>query len=91
MKPRTVVVFALVVILLLASWVIAVARTSPNGDPGSYKVESGIVTGKGFQLLNLNWQVSGALRGETYLKPDPASASSITSGCCCTFLPCVKR
>jgi hypothetical protein len=91
MKPRTVVILALVVILLLASWAIASARTSPNGEVNSYKVESGLVTGNGFQLLNLNWQVSGALRGEKYLMPDPAASPSAASGCCCTYLPCVKR
>jgi hypothetical protein len=91
MKPRIVIIFILVIILLLASWAIAWARTSPDGETSSYKVESGLAAGEGYQLIHLNWQISGTPRGEGYLISAPTASSSITSGCCCTFLPCVKR
>ena len=90
MKPRIVIILTLVVILLLASWAIARAQTSRPGEAPSYKVETGLVNGKGYQLTNFNWQISGALRGEGDLIPDPASPAT-GSGCCCTFLPCTRR
>jgi hypothetical protein len=90
MKPRIVIILTLVVILLLASWAVAWAQTSRPGEAPSYKVETGLVNGKGYQLTNFTWQISGALRGEGYIIPDPASAAT-GSGCCCTFLPCTIR
>ena len=89
MKTRIVVVVILVITLLLASWAIALARTSQHGDPISYQVETGSVTGKGYQLIYLTWQVNGALRGGGYSLLVPATPALTGSGCCCTYLPCV--
>jgi hypothetical protein len=90
MKPRNVIILTLVIILLLSSWAIALAQPSRHGEAISYKVETGIVDGNGYRLMNFTWQISGALRGEGYFMPDPASAAT-GSGCCCTFLPCITR
>jgi hypothetical protein len=91
MKFHKVAILALIVILLLASWAIAWARPDKDGEPGAYQVAPGSVAGNGYQLHRLTWQVSGALRGEGYSMPNPVLSSSITSGCCCTFLPCLTR
>lgn len=89
MKPRIVLILALVVILLMASWAIALAQTNHHGEPIAYRVEMGSTSGKGYQLINLTWQVSGALRGAGYLMLDPAVPALRGSGCCCSYLPCV--
>ena len=100
MKPRTVIILILVVILVLASWAVASAQTNRTEDPFTYQVERGSAAGNGYQLDNQTWQVSGALSGGGYLLADPAASAasaaeaaspSAESGCCCTYLPCLTR
>lgn len=91
MKTRIVLVVILVISLLLASWAIALARTSQPGDPISYQVETGSATGKDYLLTHLNWQVSGSVSGEGYLLSAPITPALTGSGCCCNFLPCALK
>jgi hypothetical protein len=91
MKPRTMIVIALVAILLLASGAIALAKTIQEGDPISYQVETSLSTGQGYQLTHQAEQVSGTLSGGGYTLLIPASSISAGSGCCCTYLPCLMK
>lgn len=91
MKPRIVITFTIVVILLMASWALALGRTSQNGTSTSYTVDIGSVTGTGYQLNNLTWQISGVISGKGYFISDPSASAWTESGCCCTYMPCVIR
>jgi hypothetical protein len=88
MKPKIVVILTLVVILLLVSSAIASAQTSLNEAHFSYQIEMGLAAGKVYRLSNLTCQISSGVSGDGYLLLDPET-SAVTSGCCCTFLPCL--
>jgi hypothetical protein len=91
MKPRILIIFTLVVIMLLACWVIASAQTSRISAASVYQVDTKLVTGEGYRLTHLTWEVSGALSGDRYQMLDPAAPTLTGSGCCCTYAPCVLR
>jgi len=91
MKTRIILVMVLVIILLLASAVIALARTSRYVDPVSYQVNTGSITGDGYQLTHFTWQESHATGGGSYSLLVPSLPAASGSGCCCSYLPCTFR
>jgi hypothetical protein len=92
MKTR-IVLFLIAVALLLGSS----ASLRPAGDValaqsgGQYAVERGTISGGGYRLTSLTWQVSGSATGGGYNLLQPASATLTGSGCCCTYLGCILR
>ena len=80
MKAQAWLILALLLVLLAGS--VAAAQTAPaSGNTSS---------GGGYHLTALTWQVTGESRAGGYTLRSPA-APSLESGCCCIYLPCVKK
>jgi hypothetical protein len=58
---------------------------------GPYQVAGGTISGGGYRLTTVNWQVSGTSSGGGYRLLGPAAPGLAGSGCCCTYLPCIQR
>jgi hypothetical protein len=70
---------------------VALAQARATGPAPSYSVGQGSMVGKGYQLSNLAWRVSGTASGAGYILLGPATATLRGSGCCCTYLPISVR
>jgi len=55
------------------------------------QVETGTISGGGYQLTTLGSQADSMAAGGAYRLLGPAPAGPTGSGCCCTYLPCVMR
>jgi hypothetical protein len=56
-----------------------------------YAVEQSTVSGGGYRLASLPWQVSGTASGGGYRLQSPTAPMLRGSGCCCTYLPLSLR
>ena len=80
MKIQAWLILALLIVLLAGSVVMArtvsaVGRTSSGG---------------GYHLTALTWQATGESSGGGYTLRSP-EAPSLESGCCCIYLPCIRK
>jgi hypothetical protein len=71
--------------LLLAGGVVAQPEDSELSAP--ILVEQGSVSGGGYRLTSLSWQINGSVSGEGYLLVGQAVPLLRGNGCCCTYLP----
>ncbi|MFZ2095356.1 MAG: hypothetical protein WAV05_01840 [Anaerolineales bacterium] len=90
MKTR-IIIISLITILILASGAIASAHSNKDLVPSTYQITSELSAGNGYQIIPLTWQISGALNGGNYFLDVQTSPTLRGSGCCCTFLPCIKK
>ncbi len=74
----------LLVFLLLSAG--AGALTAPR-----YQVETGTISGGGYQLTTFGPQTGNVAAGGGYRLLGPAAPALRGSGCCCTYLPCIVR
>jgi len=82
-------VIMLIVLALLLSASMALARSGEHDLPPLYTVAPGTASGTAYHLSGLSWRVSGSASGAGY-RLDPA-IQSVASGCCCTYLPLALR
>jgi len=80
MKKRALLLISILIIALLLSG-IAFAQAPVTGRTSS---------GGWYHLTTLTWQVTGESRAGGYILRSP-EASSLESGCCCIYLPCIKK
>ena len=67
------------------------ARGAQARSAGQVQVASGLISGGGYHLTAVEWQVSGGASGSGYTLAAPIQAELEGSGCCCTYLPCALR
>ena len=89
MKKRIAIVMAVLTLFLLGT-VIGVMATE-HGPTVRYAVMPGIAAGGRYQLAGLSWQVDAMVGGGHYRLLGIFAPSLAGSGCCCTYLPCVRR
>lgn len=70
---------------LLASSVVS-ARSNSIGAVPALTAQGGR-----YYLSIASWQVSGSMHGAGYTLQGPAGPALTGNGCCCTFLPCVRK
>jgi hypothetical protein len=80
MKTLTWLILAFLILLMAGS--VALPRTASAVERTS--------SGGGYHLTALTWQVTGEARAGGYTLRSPQSPS-LESGCCCVYLPCVKK
>ena len=80
MKKKALLLISILLIALLMSG-IALAQSPVPGRTSS---------GGGYHLTALTWQVTGESRAGGYVLRSPQSPS-LESGCCCIYLPCVRK
>ena len=56
-----------------------------------YQVETGIVSGGGYQITSSGTQPDSIAAGGAYRLLVPSAPNLQGSGCCCTYLPCILR
>jgi hypothetical protein len=81
-RTRLRIMLLIVVVGLLLLGTMAQAQA-----PASYSIEAGRVSGGGYRLVTLTWQVCGTVSGGDYHLSAPAAPTTHESGCCCAFLP----
>ena len=81
----------LLVITLLAVGGAALAQSGGAGPGQAMSVQAGTSSGGSYHLTSLAWQVSGTAIGEGYALTSPYTPTLRSSGCCCTYLPCILR
>lgn len=89
MKPRIVILAAVVALLLLAS--VALAQSVGPAPSSGQGVEPGGASVGRYQLAAPAWQVSGSASGDGYRLRSAAEPALRGSGCCCTYLPCLLK
>jgi hypothetical protein len=81
-------------VLVVAFLVLAGGVLAQPGDaevPPPCMVEQGVVSGGGYRLTSLVWQISGTASGGGYRLMGPSTPTQRGSGCCCTYLPLLLR
>jgi hypothetical protein len=87
---KRVMLFALVIAcLVLAGGVLAMPEDS--GLPPACVVEQGSISGGGYRLTSLTWQISGSPDGGAYQLSAQTVPLLRGSGCCCVYLPIALR
>jgi hypothetical protein len=90
-KPILMMILPLVVVIVIIL-VALPAKEGISAQTGEeYKFDDAVLSGDGYQLTTLSWQVSGEVRGGGYTLFSPMTTVLRGSGCCCTFLPCVMK
>jgi hypothetical protein len=89
MKPQTAILVIRAALVLLSGFALAQSEGQPPSSP--YAVEPGTMSGAGYQLTGLTWQVSGTATGATYRLDWVGSPELRGSGCCCTYVPLAVR
>lgn len=84
MKTRTILLLALFAFVLLSTGVGALST------PG-YQVEAATLSGGGYRLTSAGPQADNISAGGAYRLLGPSAPAQPTSGCCCTYLPCIMR
>ena len=82
MRIRFTLLLILFVFLLLGIGAGALAATR-------YQVETGTISGGGYQLTTVGSQTDVMAAGGAYRLLGPASPGPTGSGCCCAYLPCI--
>lgn len=78
--------------LLLILLIFALLNTGTSAQTVSrYQIDSGVISGGGYQLVSFEAQVATVSTGGTYSLVGPATPSLQGSGCCCTYLPCALK
>lgn len=87
-----VILFLLIAAALLWSSA-AVATSTHAADPGP--ATAAILSGGSYRLTTITEQAPLVAQGEGYAllapAPSPGTADLQGSGCCCFYLPCVRR
>jgi hypothetical protein len=91
------VLVTILAILAMVLLVLSAAELAQATRP--YDAELITLSGGWYILTGLNpgsfqdstWWVSGEASGGSYRLSAPPSPASAGSGCCCTFLPCIKN
>jgi hypothetical protein len=86
MKKR---IFLLLMIACLLLVTTAQAR-SDRSQP-TYFVHASSIAGGPYSLASLNWHFGGTVESQRYVLASPSILASAGSGCCCMFLPCLKK
>ena len=89
MKVR--IVILVVVLALLLGGSVVMAQSAEQGSPALHAAQQSVMSGEGYHLTRLTWQVSGAASGTGYSLVSPGSPASTGTQCCCSYLPCVQR
>ena len=84
MKTRITLVLVLLAFVLLSAGVGALS--TPR-----YQVEAATLTGGDYQLTSVGLQADNVSAGGAYRLLGPSAPAQPTSGCCCTYLPCIMR
>jgi hypothetical protein len=84
MKTRITLLLILLALVLLSTG--AGALTAPR-----YQVETGVISGGGYQLTSSGLQADNVSAGGAYRLLGPSAPTGQGSGCCCTYLPCILR
>jgi hypothetical protein len=84
MRVRFILLVILLAFLLLSTGVGALA--APR-----YQVETGTISGGGYQLTTFGSQAGNVAAGGAYRLLGPTAPELQGSGCCCVYLPCVLR
>jgi ABC-type transporter Mla subunit MlaD len=82
MRIRLTLLLILCTFLLLSIGAGALAATR-------YQVETGTISGGGYQLTVLGSEADGVATGGAYRLVGPPSPGPTGSGCCCAYLPCI--
>jgi hypothetical protein len=83
----------LIMILIVLACLLLVVTAKASRDPvlPNYMVQVGVVTGGNYTFTSMSWQVSGATQSQRYFLASPATPDTTDNGCCCLFLPCLRR
>jgi len=85
---RTILLLLLTVCLLSIGT--AIAQNNVDGSEPTYRVER-IASSVGYHLSGINWQFSGVSSSSRYQLLSQLDQQTYASGCCCVYLPCVRR
>jgi len=86
---RKIIFLTLILVLVLATTALAQVKSSARPDTASSSPPGHeMLSGGHYHLTNAAWQVSS---GGGYFLMGPAKPQLTGNGCCCTFLPCVRR
>ena len=91
MNTRVIVLTIIIILLLFVSGAIASAYSGQISDGIVYQAETGLTSGNGYHLTPLTWQVEGAVGGGSYILDVLVAPELNGNGCCCSYLPCVRR
>jgi hypothetical protein len=86
---RVLLVALVIACLVLAGGVLA--KPEDSGLPPACVVERGSISGGGYRLTSLAWQISGSLNGGDYQLSVQTEPLLRGSGCCCAYLPIAVR
>jgi hypothetical protein len=85
---RNLIFLTLVIALMLAPVLIAQARSGSATSSGAVGPPgAGTLSGGGYHLASLAWQVSGTASGGGYRLLGPVQPALQGPGCCCLYLP----
>jgi hypothetical protein len=69
----------------------AIAQVGEPSQAACYVAYEGVISGAGYRLTSLVWQVSGVVTGGDYRLSRASVPNLRGSGCCCTYLPILLR
>jgi hypothetical protein len=83
-------------VAVLAALFLSGAASAQTGarPPLAWHVQAGAASGGSYRLAGLAWQIDGApaAGGRYMLQPAaPESPALRGNGCCCVFLPCLRK
>ena len=81
MKKRTLLI-VIVLVVLLVSGLLLTQTALASRATGTSRV---------YHLTTLDWQVSGSSAANGYTLQSYAPQGTTGGGCCCTYLPCVRK
>jgi hypothetical protein len=86
MKTRNALLLGALALLLLGS-----AAAAQSGGPVRYAVEPGTASGGDYQLTGRDGSPGVEMRGGDYRLLGGLQPQLTGSGCCCLYLPCIRK
>lgn len=89
MKTRIVILPALLALLLLVNAPLAWSATRESAQVDVTALDSAFAGD--YRLTCVNWRVSGVASGGGYRLASLSAPTLTGNGCCCTYLPLIRR
>ena len=86
MKPGITIFMIILALLLVSGAALARSGGQTMGEP-----ILGASSGGGYQITHLELQAGGTASGAGYMLTAFSRPLSSENGCCCAYLPCVRR
>ena len=80
-----------ILIIILAMLLISGAALAQSGGRAGGEPTLAASSGGGYQLSRLELQAGGTASGAGYMLTAFSRPLSSENGCCCAYLPCVRR